>query len=387
MGSRRVLFVQYTNPHAYPPLEHATRALADAGWRVIVLGTHSPGQSNLLAFPPHPRVAVRLLGYVPPGWRQKAHYLGFVLWCLAWCAAWRPRAVYCSDLWSSPVGLLAAYLLRLPVVYHEHDEPALPGNRVLRGLHAARRRLARAAAVCVIPNRERLERFAAECSPRRVACVWNCPRRDEVLPPRTAPTDRVWLLYHGTIVPERVPEALVRALALLPEAIRLRVVGYETAGSAGYSGALQELAIQIGVGSRLEILPARPRSELWAVCGESHIGLALMPMQAADANLRYMVGASNKAFDYLAAEMPVLVSDLPDWRAAFIEPGYGVACDPADPASIADAVRRLTDPLGRLVAMGEAGRQRILADWNYETQFAPVARLLERLAGSPGGGN
>ena len=50
------------------------------------------------------------------------------------------------------------------------------------------------------------------------------------------------LLYHGSIVPDRLPLAVVNALALLPGNVSLRVVGYETAGSLGYVAKLRELA-------------------------------------------------------------------------------------------------------------------------------------------------
>ena len=39
MISRRILFVQYTDPAAYPPVETlASRILAEQGWEVVLLG-------------------------------------------------------------------------------------------------------------------------------------------------------------------------------------------------------------------------------------------------------------------------------------------------------------------------------------------------------------
>jgi glycosyltransferase involved in cell wall biosynthesis len=90
-----------------------------------------------------------------------------------------------------------------------------------------------------------------------------------------------------------------------------------------------------------------------------------------------MTGASNKPFDYLACGLALLVSDLPDWRSAYVEPGYGLACDPQDPESIAGAVRRFLGDPGLARSMGENGRQRILADWNYEGRFLPVYSRLK----------
>ena len=94
--------------------------------------------------------------------------------------------------------------------------------------------------------------------------------------------------------------------------------------------------------------------------------------------MRHMTGASNKAFDYLAVGVAVLVSDLPDWRAFYVDPGYAFACDPNRADSIAVALQRFLDDPARMRAMGERGRQRVLTDWNYENLFAPVMREMER---------
>ena len=45
--ARRILYVQFTNPAAYPPLEHSARILADAGWDVMFLGTGALGADRL----------------------------------------------------------------------------------------------------------------------------------------------------------------------------------------------------------------------------------------------------------------------------------------------------------------------------------------------------
>ena len=37
--TRRILYIQFTDPAVYPPLEHSSRLLADRGWEVLILGT------------------------------------------------------------------------------------------------------------------------------------------------------------------------------------------------------------------------------------------------------------------------------------------------------------------------------------------------------------
>ena len=56
----RILFLQFTNPAGYPPLEHASRILAAQGWDVRFLGTGAYG-ADALCFPEHPAILVQRL--------------------------------------------------------------------------------------------------------------------------------------------------------------------------------------------------------------------------------------------------------------------------------------------------------------------------------------
>lgn len=377
---KRILYIQYTNPAGYPPLEHSSRILADDGWQVLFLGTGALG-ANALRFPPHPNVRVRCLNFCLPGWRQKLHYFYFCVWVLGWTLRWRPNWIYASDPLVCPSALALCCLPWLRVLYHEHDSPdGPPAGAFQRLVRWTRTQVARRSACCVLPNEKRLERFKAETGTLKdVFCVWNCPASPEVAPPREPVDGSFWLLYHGSIVPDRLPLAAVNALAALPDRVRLRVIGYETVGSVGYVGQLRERAEQLGIGHRLEIVGAMPRFELMARCQQSDAGLALMPLATADVNHQAMTGASNKPFDYLACGLALVVSDLPDWRALFVEPGYGLACDPQDSNSIARSIRRFLDDQALARSMGESGRRRILKDWNYEVCFQPVLRRLQAL--------
>ena len=136
--------------------------------------------------------------------------------------------------------------------------------------------------------------------------------------------------------------------------------------------------MQLGIASRVEFLDAIPRRELLTLCRQCDMGLSLMPQKSSDINEQAMTGASNKPFDYLACGLALLVSDLPDWRTLYVDNGHALAVDPADPASIATAIRWLLEHPGELRTMGERGRQRILQEWNYEQQFAPVLQRLTK---------
>jgi glycosyltransferase involved in cell wall biosynthesis len=372
----RVLYVQYTNPGAYPPIDHGAHLLAAAGFEVMLLGTDA--LSDVLTVKAHPGIRVKLRPFRAAGARQKWHYAMYLLWSLAEAIRWRPDWIYASDPLSSPIALVLHFATGARVVYHEHDAPAPSTSRFMRVVLATRRRLARRAALCVLPNRQRADAFGRETGRADTAIVWNCPVRAEVAPPRIVEAEgRVRVLYAGSIVPNRLPATVVRALALLPAEVSLTMVGYETAGHPGYVATLQETAREIGIGDRLVSLGPLSREGLMRTCAAYDVGLALLPLATDDPNENTMVGASNKVFDYLAGGLAVLVADRPEWRRAVVDAGYGLGCDPGSPASIAAAFRWWLDHRAERSAMGERGRQKILDDWNYERAFQPVLDCIQ----------
>jgi glycosyltransferase involved in cell wall biosynthesis len=372
---RRVLYVQYTNPAAYPPLERSAEILAEAGFDVRLLGTAILGDA--LRFGPHQHVDVRLMRFQPAGWRQKVHYARFAIWVLRQALSWRPDWVYASEPLSCPIAWMLGALPGVNLVYHEHDSPTgEPTSRFMQWVHGMRRRVATRAALCIVPSSDRARAFSASTGRSDVLTVWNCPRQREIVSTRPAhPGIRV--LYHGSIVPARLPLAVIDALAQLPAHVSLVVTGYETAGAVGHATALRQRAVQVGIADRVVFTGPVSRAALLEQAGTCDIGLALVPECTSDINQRTMVGPSNKAFDYLAAGLALVVTDLPDWRAVFIEPGLAVGCRPSSADSVAAALRSLVDQPDLRQRMAEAGRSKIAAAWNYERTFSPVlARVL-----------
>ncbi len=380
-GRRRILYVQYTNPAAYPSLEHSATILARRGWQVIFAGAGVAGV-ECLRFPTTPNIRVHQLAPGAGRQRQWLRYLRFCVWTLGLAFRHRPDWVYLSDSLACPAGLLIRGVTgRRRLIYHEHDLPdAGRPSRAMEIVAWARRVLGRCAALCVAPNAPRLERLVRDTgrASSPTIAVFNCPLKDEVVPLRTDRPRGLAVLYHGSLVPARLPLTILDALARLPDSVTLDVVGYVPAGAPDYLRHLQARAAERGVAHRLHVVGTVPtRQDLFRQAQRCDVGLALMPTTSDDPNLRTMAGASNKPFDYLACGLALLVSELPDWRTLYVEPGYGLACHPEDAESLARALRWFLDHPADTRAMGERGRQRIVTEWHYERQFQPVARYLE----------
>ena len=383
----RVLYVQYTNPGVYPPVVRGASLLAAAGADVLVLGTRVTGLDALDA-PAMDGVEIRLVPPAADGWRLKAHYARYAAWVAREGSAWKPDWIYASDLLAAPIALALGALTGARIVYHEHDAPSVEQpSWMIRQCLAARRRLIQQANLVVTPNAERSAALARQGG-RHVITAWNCPRRPRGAAPARREGGPLRVVYRGSINGARLPLSVVDAVSAAGSDVTMTIAGYETVGSRGYVAEIEARARGLGVSDRVRVLGTVLDEALLAVCAESDVGLALMPIDSPDENLRHMTGASNKVFEYWSTGVVPLVSDLPDWRATFVDPGYALACDPRRPESVAEVLCWAADHRDKLLTMATGGWDRLHADWNYETQFAPVIEaMLGGATGTPAAGS
>jgi glycosyltransferase involved in cell wall biosynthesis len=369
------LFVQATNPGAYPPLIHASMLMAEAGWDVTFLS--APIDGNELALEPHPRIKSHEIPSRPSHVMSKFDYAVYAAAAARLALRLRPNVVYVSDPLGAGPGVLAARLVGAALVYHEHDSP-LP-----EGLHnvlaRSRRAAARAAQLIIFPNEERARAAQQELqfSDNKLHIVWNVPRRAEVVASVATAEQPLIVYYHGSITPERLPESVSVAIRRMASRVRLRMAGYEAPGAHGYVRYLVGSDKSPSADAPIEYIGMVPqRSDLLAEAARAHIGLSLMPLNSDDLNIHHMVGASNKPFDYMAAGLALLVSDLPSWTRMFVEPGFGLACNPADSDSILATLGWFIDhPEGRR-EMAARAQKKIQLEWNYDTQFRDILESL-----------
>ena len=360
---KRVLYLQYTNPANYPPLEHSSRILADADCEVVFVG--KPAQREIqFEMPPHAHREVIL---APGGYRS------FLRAALSVAKKFKPDWCYLSDYNSAAAGLIVRRLTTCKIVYHEHDFPFGHDSYRRRVSLWARRRLLRTADVVVVPSDGRKRLMGVSDA----VVVMNCPSLREIDAAAHPPRSLLRIVYAGTVTPERLPPVVIDALTSLPD-VELDVYGYATAGFSGYPSELRQRALAAGIGNRVSVHdPVATRETLLQRISEGDVGLCLLDDGNGDPNHATMAGASNKPFDYLARGVALLCADTPQWNDMFVAPGYALSCDMADRGSITRAITRLRAADLRH-EMVEKGSKRLRSEWNYEHQFQPVAERILR---------
>jgi hypothetical protein len=363
----RVLFVQFANPAAYPPVEHAATSLRRAGADVRLLGV-AYRETAGLRLPPDLQAHMRLTSAGAAGAARRFAWARCFARAAATALRWRPDWIYASDPLAAPIAVALRGLARCGVVYHEHDEP--PEGGLPPAVTRARATLLREAEVVVVPNALRLRRAlgAAGVPDRQDAfVVWNAARADEWRPAAARPASPLRLWYHGSINPTRLPPALLHAVREEHGAVLLDIAGYAVPDDGWIEREIE--ASRSPGGPSIRYAGLFDRGALLDACAKAHFGVCCYATDGTDPNQRDMAGASNKVFDYLARGLGLLVSDAPQWRSLLSGRADVVFFDPAKPGSCTQALRAASALAPRLDALRSP-----VPTW--EQGFAPV---LERL--------
>jgi glycosyltransferase involved in cell wall biosynthesis len=152
--------------------------------------------------------------------------------------------------------------------------------------------------------------------------------------PGTAPDLREWMgigsaplvLHQGAVADGRGGTNLVRAVGSM-DSTHLLFLGADGA----FADGLRELGVGLGLGDRLHFHPPVALAELLSYTRQADVGVSLLE----DTCENHRLALPNKLFEYLAADLPVVVSDLPEMRRLVLERGVGWTTDPGDPVDIA----------------------------------------------------
>lgn len=163
---------------------------------------------------------------------------------------------------------------------------------------------------------------------------------------------------------------MVEAAALLPEGARLAL-----AGRMSEPDLRAALARRPGW-SRVDELGWLDRAGVRSLLDRARVGLVVLhPVP------NYLRARPVKLFEYLAAGVPAVASDLPAWRDL-----VGDRClyvDPLDPTAIAEATTWLIEHPGDAAELAERGRAHVLREMSWTSEEARLLALYDRVLARP----
>ncbi len=140
------------------------------------------------------------------------------------------------------------------------------------------------------------------------------------------------------------------------------------------------LALMARVGAdNLELIPNVRPHQLMSVLNRATI--AISPNLRVKQQIR---GAHNKIYEFMAAGLPIVLSDLPRQVEVVGGSDCGILARPEDPDTFVNAIISLVDDPARAQAMGANGQRAFQERYSWESQMPQLLDLYDRiLAGRP----
>lgn len=273
--------------------------------------------------------------------------------------------------------LLAGYLLarswRVPLLYDSHelwtqlDEPWSPLlRRLFRLVEGA---LIRGAAAVVTVNGPIADRLAELYGISRPDVVMNCPEVPVLAQPGGSAAGPLRVIYQGMLNPHRGLHEAIDAVAGVPG------VDLAIRGPGALRDALQRQVDALGVGDRVTILPPVPMSDLVSALDGFDVGL--VPYQPVGMN--NILCSPNKLFEYMAAGLAVVCSDLPVLREVVAQAEVGLLYDPRSSGQLIEVLQRLAGDRDLLTRLRANAARAAFTRFNAEHEEARLLRLYDRL--------
>lgn len=281
-------------------------------------------------------------------------------WLKLLSLAWKSecRIIHFHDPELIPVGLCLKFFRGKKIIYDVHEDlPAsiLTKPWIPRFLRAPVSRLV-----------DRLEKWAAsrfdavilaEFSYRekfrsvagRLEAIVNFPLGDVFRAVDTAPMKQIWrcrakqqdtrhnLIYAGVLsIPRGAREMILSLAAVRASGMDCRLYLVGAWSPPKLEDEMRELIREHGLGPAVTITGRLSLSQVYALYGKSDIGMALLHPEK-----NYLRSMATKIYEYMAAGLPVLASDFPDWQSLIEKNDCGITVDPLDIQSISEKIRFL----------------------------------------------
>ncbi|WP_375775718.1 glycosyltransferase family 4 protein [Bradyrhizobium sp. ma5] len=181
------------------------------------------------------------------------------------------------------------------------------------------------------------------------------------------------LLWQGGTGPTRLIEPIIESLAHAPDCIFvIRGPALDLFGPDYLA-----LAQRAGVEGRVVLAPPVPSKDVVAAARGADAGIWTLPALCRN----FTFALPNKIFEYLAADLPVLVAHYPEAKRLVVENEVGLTFDPYDPRSIAESINRLVQD-ERLRANFGANTRKTLATLDARSEWQKVVSIYDSLSSS-----
>lgn len=283
----------------------------------------------------------------------------------------QPQVIHANDYDALVPAYAAAKKLGCVLVYDSHEicvendfNKRLP-SAYIRYMRWKERRMCRRLDHMVCVSHAAASYFAEIYKIPEPMVVTNCALERETVQ-ATEKHEHFEILNHGQFYEGRGYDVMVEAAPLLKDLTDVRIA---LRGFGPIEDQLRRRAEELD-GDNVIFYPKVLVQELIPEAGKSHVGVAITEPIC----LNFKLSVSNKLFEYAAAGLPVILSDIPEHRYLNEKYDFGLILEENTPQCFAQAVRTLRQDEA-LYARLKGNALRLSREVNWEREFG---RLMEK---------
>jgi len=179
------------------------------------------------------------------------------------------------------------------------------------------------------------------------------------------PKNRKIILYQGVLLEGRGLSLTLKALVQLPD------TDFVILGGGVYRRKYEEEAKKLNVQDRTHFLGAIKHEDLINYTAGADIGLALIE----NISLSYYYALPNKLFEYIIAEVPVLVTELPQMEEIVKEYNVGEILQDETTDGLSNVLARMFNQKD-ILQNYKVNCTKAAKELNWEVEFNKVKNLL-----------
>ena len=281
---------------------------------------------------------------------------------------YRPDIIHANDLNALIPAYLAGRKLGCKLIYDSHEinvENYTSGGRspIAGVMKAIEKYMVKRVDLMICVSHAAADYFASEYKIAKPMVVTNCSLEKETLMQNIEKHAGFEVINHGQFYPGRGYEEMVEAAGLIGNCpdIKICVRGF---------GKLEDSMRAQVKEKKLDnfiFYPPVNVEQLIPEAARSHIGIAITKPIC----LNFKLSVSNKLFEYAAAGLPVIMSDIPEHRYLNEKYQFGLIIPDNTPKSLADAVMRLYQDRDLYQKLVENAK-RMSQEVNWENEFAKL---------------
>ena len=284
---------------------------------------------------------------------QIIKYLEFLIRSLFIIKKIKPDICHGHDPDGLLIGYFAKYFLKSKLIYDSHelwsDSIHLKGEKKI--LYKIGRKIEKIiikrAEVVIAVNQSIAEIISKENNVKSTVVIRNIPNKIQFVTQYTReglgfPDRDFNIIYIGNIKRGRGIEIMIKSMERVHKNIGLVLMGNDSA----FKRDMEELSKTKKLESRIRFIESVPPNQILSVCKLADVGIA--PIQ----NLckSYYLSLPNKIFEYIHAELPVLVSDFPEMKRIIDNYSVGEVFNVEEPSSIVGVINNYFDNPEKIIS-------------------------------------